>query len=168
MSKDGSPQPQKRGQWANKREFILAVAGQIIGLSNVWRFPYLCFKNGGGKSLLEKSGDAIDWKTPKSINEELYGFFPPQGFSWSRILCCWLPVASLSSLLRRLWGSSVERVESHVGGIYVFLLKVVTLRAIFQTCSIAAQFFFFFFHVIFMNPFCFMRHLTQNTIMCSC
>lgn len=43
---------EKRGQWANKIEFILAIVGEIIGLGNVWRFPYLCFRNGGGKTLI--------------------------------------------------------------------------------------------------------------------
>lgn len=40
-----------RGQWSNKLEFVLSVAGEIIGLGNVWRFPYLCYKNGGGEEM---------------------------------------------------------------------------------------------------------------------
>lgn len=56
MKDDNSPNHppsrcDKRGQWANKSEFILAVVGEIVGLGNVWRFPYLCFKNGGGKNV---------------------------------------------------------------------------------------------------------------------
>ncbi|MBN3325734.1 S6A11 protein, partial [Atractosteus spatula] len=37
----------RRRHWVNKWEFILAVAGQIIRLGHLWRFPYLCYKNGG-------------------------------------------------------------------------------------------------------------------------
>lgn len=42
---------EERGHWGSKVEFLLAVAGNVVGLGNVWRFPYLCYKNGGGKQI---------------------------------------------------------------------------------------------------------------------
>ena len=42
---------QKRSSFSGKLGFVLAAAGSAVGLGNIWRFPYLAAKYGGGTFL---------------------------------------------------------------------------------------------------------------------
>lgn len=42
----------KRSSFSGRLGYVLAVAGSAVGLGNIWRFPYLAAKYGGGIFLL--------------------------------------------------------------------------------------------------------------------
>ena len=42
----------QRSNFSSKIGFVLAAAGSAVGLGNLWRFPYLAAKYGGGTFLL--------------------------------------------------------------------------------------------------------------------
>uniref|UniRef100_A0A7N6AE38 Transporter n=1 Tax=Anabas testudineus TaxID=64144 RepID=A0A7N6AE38_ANATE len=80
-----------RGQWASKTEYVLVVAGNVVGLGNVWRFPYLCYKNGGGAFLLPYGLLALVCGIPLFLLEISVGQYTQEGF-----ITCWRKICPLA------------------------------------------------------------------------
>ncbi|KAK1882402.1 Sodium- and chloride-dependent GABA transporter 2 [Dissostichus eleginoides] len=90
----GHPQTSKdnegRGNWRNKAEFFLTVMGAIIGPGNVWRFPYLCYRNGGGVFFIPYFLFMFTCGIPLFFLETALGQYTSQGS-----ITCWRKICPL-------------------------------------------------------------------------
>uniref|UniRef100_A0A672SD67 Transporter n=1 Tax=Sinocyclocheilus grahami TaxID=75366 RepID=A0A672SD67_SINGR len=103
----------ERGQWNNKIEFMLSVAGEIIGLGNVWRFPYLCYKNGGGAFFVPYVIFFICCGIPVFFLETALGQFTSEGG-----ITCWRKVCPLFEGMQNCMvsciGYATQVIEAHL------------------------------------------------------
>ncbi|CAG5123512.1 unnamed protein product, partial [Candidula unifasciata] len=70
---------EERQNWGKKMEFMLAIIGYAVGLGNVWRFPYLCFRSGGGAFLIPFFIMLILCGIPLAYMEMAVGQYTRQG-----------------------------------------------------------------------------------------
>ena len=97
---------QNRGTFSGRLGFVLAAAGSAVGLGNIWRFPYLAAKDGGGVFLvtylilaltfgftLLTTEIAIGRKTGQSPLTAYRVIHPKMG--WVGILACLIPALIL-------------------------------------------------------------------------
>ncbi|XP_058260011.1 sodium- and chloride-dependent GABA transporter 2-like isoform X2 [Hemibagrus wyckioides] len=118
--------PQQREQWATKMEFFLAVAGHIIGLGNVWRFPYLCYKNGGGAFFVPYILFLFSCGIPLFFLETSLGQYTSQGG-----ITCWRKICPLFEGLG--YGSQI--VILYTGVYYIIILAWAFLYLFFSFSS---------------------------------
>ena len=83
----GETNTDERETWGKKTEFLLSVIGFAVDLGNVWRFPYICYRNGGGAFLIPYFVMLIFLGLPLFYMELALGQFQRCGAIsiWSRI-----------------------------------------------------------------------------------
>ncbi len=64
---------EKKEQWGSRWGFIMASIGMAIGTGNIWRFPRVAAKNGGGPFLIAWTIALFVWAIPLLMGELVMG-----------------------------------------------------------------------------------------------
>ena len=112
---------ESRGEWNSHFEYFLTSLGIAVGLGNVWRFPYVCYDNGGGTFLI------------------------PYGIC---LLLCGLPLYFMEMVLGQYGGSSCTKVFPKLApvmkGLGYAVLAVPTMMIFYYTLIMAWSFYYMF------------------------
>ncbi|XP_032886741.1 sodium- and chloride-dependent neutral and basic amino acid transporter B(0+)-like [Amblyraja radiata] len=110
----------ERSNWSSKTDYLLSVIGCAVGLGNVWRFPYLAYRNGGGAFLIPYLLMLAMAGMPVFFLESSFGQFASRG-----PIAVWKAVPMLQGV-----------------GITMIFLSVIS--AISYNCIIAYSLFYLF------------------------
>lgn len=89
-----------RGTWNRRSQFVLACLGYAVGLGNLWRFPYMCHKYGGGAFLVAYAVMLVVCGIPLMLMEFAVGQFTRLGpYGAISRLCPLLKGAGLAPVL---------------------------------------------------------------------
>ncbi|KAG7208867.1 hypothetical protein KM043_015051 [Ampulex compressa] len=117
--------PEGRETWSGKVDFLLSVIGFAVDLANVWRFPYLCYKNGGGAFLVPYCVMLVVGGIPLFYMELALGQFNRKG-----AITCW---GRLVPLLKGI-GYAVALIAFYVD-FYYNVIIAWALRYFFASFS---------------------------------
>ena len=118
---EGKKKSNERGEWGNHYEYFLTSLGLAVGLGNVWRFPYVCYENGGGTFLI-----------PYLLC----------------LLLCGLPLYFMEMILGQYTATSCTKVFARLApglkGLGYGMLAIPTMMTFYYTVIMAWSFYYMF------------------------